>query len=112
MNEYCVVVYYGKNGLRKELFRGTLSECREKRKKHCSRLGYVYDEEINSWKYTNVSNGNWMVKVGSCVYEVKIKKVKEDNSFYNTWDTTNEDNLAEKLWAHRYWNEIIEKFKN
>lgn len=112
MNNYCIVVCYGKYGLRKEIFRGTLSECREKRKKYCKKLGYVYNEKEKTLIHTETPDGDWMIYIGCCGYDVKIKKVKGDNSFYNTWDVTNEEKLDEKLWGHRYWEEIIEMFKN
>jgi hypothetical protein len=112
MNDYCLVVYYGKYGLRKEIFRGALSECREKRKKYCRKLGYVYDEKSKSYIFTDTPDGDWMISIHCCRYDVKIKKVKGDNSFYNTWDVSIEDNIDEKLWGHRYWEETIEMFKN
>lgn len=112
MNDYCIVVCYGKYGLRKEIFRGTLSECREKRKKYCRRVGWIYDEKTKTHLHTETHDGHWMISIGGCGYDVKIKKVKNDNSFYNTWDVTHEQDLDEKLFGHRYWDEIIEKFKN
>lgn len=110
MCDYLLVAYYGKYGLRKELFRGTLSECRGKRTKFCKKVGYVYDatEKTIKMEY-DIPDGEWTIEVGCVLYGVKIKKAKEDDSYYNTWDTTNEDNLDEKLWGYRYWQEIIEK---
>ena len=112
MNDYCMVVCYGKYGLRKEIFRGSLKECREKRKKHCAKRAYVYDAEAKTLELIDDDlNGNWKIKIGITLYDVKIKKVKDDNSIYNTWDTESEDNLDEKLFGHRYWQEIIETIK-
>ena len=112
MCDYLLVAYYGKYGFRKELFRGTLSECRAKRLKFCKKVDYVYDdtEKTIKMKY-DTPDSNWMIKVGCTLYGIKIKKAKEDNLFYDTWDTTNEDNLDEKLWGHRYWQETIEAMK-
>ena len=112
MNDYCIVVCYGKFGLRKEIFRGTLSECREKRKKYCRRLGWVYDEKEKTRIHTETDDGTWTISIGCRSYGVKIKKVKEDNSFYNTWSVDSEDNLTEDIWGHRYWDEVIEKFNS
>ena len=112
MNDYCIVVCYGKYGLRKEIFRGSLKECREKREKHCEKIAYVYDaKEKTITAVADDPNGDWTIKIGVTCYDVKIKKVKDDNSIYNTWDVESEDDFEEKLFGHRPWKEIIEAIK-
>ena len=110
MNDYCIVAYYGRHGLRKEIFRGTLSECREKRKKYCRRLGFVYDEKQEVYIYTDTPDGNWELGIGGWGYQIEIKKVKEDNSIYNTIDIVREDEFT--ISGDRTWAETIEMFKN
>lgn len=70
--EYCVVAINRSkySNTYKELFRGSRKDCRNFIKNYCN-----YD-------------GDYYFRVGTCSWGVKVKQVKEDNSIYNTADTT------------------------
>lgn len=71
--EYCVVAIdrskYGNKY--KELFRGKRKDCRDFIKNYC-----------------NYNDDYYYFRVGVCSWDVKVKQAKEDNSIYNTADTT------------------------